>query len=208
MVVSVPVAQTRPPLVIGGVCSGGPSIATLLRRYQSPARSRRCAHPDMVILASCREPVRLRGKVLVLRRARLLERDRLEVACGYGLAVVPADLECSYTHVAVVRKRACRKRERRMSARGLSPSSRWRQRSSLRGTQPFDRLLLRLLLIPINRPLATVSSGNNPRLSTSYPQVSLTKEQRIRSTHPPWLWIPLTQETHNQATLTIASWNG
>lgn len=55
-------------------------------------------HPNLVILAARREPVRLRGEVFVLGRARALEGNVLEVARRYRLAVVPADLERSDAH--------------------------------------------------------------------------------------------------------------
>ena len=56
-------------------------------------------HPDVVVLAAGREAVGLRGELLVLCRARLLERDGLEVAGGDGLGVVPADFEGADAHL-------------------------------------------------------------------------------------------------------------
>ena len=53
----------------------------------------------MVVLAASREAVCLRGELLVLCGARLLERDRLEVAGRDRLRVVPADFERADAHV-------------------------------------------------------------------------------------------------------------
>ena len=52
----------------------------------------------MVILSTSGQFVTLPWEVLVLSRARLLERYRLEVTSGDGFAIVPADLQCADTH--------------------------------------------------------------------------------------------------------------
>lgn len=52
----------------------------------------------MVVFATGRESVRLRGELLVLRWTRLLERCGLEVARRDRLRVVPADLQCPNAH--------------------------------------------------------------------------------------------------------------
>jgi hypothetical protein len=58
-------------------------------------------HPNMVILSSRCETVCL-GRVRALARVtRLLERDGLEVTCGDGLGVVPADFERADAHFRV-----------------------------------------------------------------------------------------------------------
>lgn len=55
----------------------------------------------MVVLATGRKPVRVRGVVLVLLGwwARLFERSGLEIAGRDGFAVVPANLEGAEAHV-------------------------------------------------------------------------------------------------------------
>lgn len=55
-------------------------------------------HSNMVVLPTGCESVTLCYEVLVVHWTRLLERHWLEVACRNGLAVVPADLNCPYTH--------------------------------------------------------------------------------------------------------------
>lgn len=52
----------------------------------------------MIVLTTSGEPVRLAREALVLGRTRLLERDGLKVAGRDGLAVVPTNLQRSYTH--------------------------------------------------------------------------------------------------------------
>lgn len=52
----------------------------------------------MVVLASCSQPIGLRSKILLLRWTRFFEWNRLKVTSGYGLGIMPSNLEGAVTH--------------------------------------------------------------------------------------------------------------
>lgn len=132
------------------VCSGAPSI-TSPGRQPRPFRRAHGAHPNVIVLAPCREPVRLRSEELVLRRAGLLEWCGLEVAGRYGLAVVPADLKSANAHVGRLQGVHAASSREESSVVVVGPLARCGGNDR---AQPIDRLLSGL-----NRPLTRVNPG-------------------------------------------------
>jgi hypothetical protein len=87
-----------------------PQLDVFLQSVSGPRQESKKTYPDMIILSSCGKPVRLSGKLLVLSWAGFLERDGLEITSRNGFAVMPANLQCTNTHILTRfwRQRECK----------------------------------------------------------------------------------------------------